>query len=298
MTSPEPPLGNPSDPASLLAAVRAANARTQPERLREVIDSLVRHLFACAQETGLSYEELEIGLQFLNAVGKATGPEKNEAILLADVLGLSTLVQVADARRIVAAGGTESALIGPFWRANQPERAHGESICTADTEGPRLEVRLRVTDLQRQPIAGARVDVWQASPVGFYENQDPDQADMNLRGTFVTGADGRTHFMTVRPAGYPIPVDGPVGRLLEAQGRHAMRPAHLHFMLIAPGFRVLSTQIFDHADPHIGQDVVFGDVGSLVRQLQPHPQRQGEFLLEVEFMLEPGETRIPHPPLD
>lgn len=293
-----PPLGRPSDPASLLADVRAANVKTQPERLRTVIDSLVRHLFAFAQETELTYEELELGLQFLNAVGKATGPEKNEAILLADVLGVSTLVQLADAKRIVAAGGTESALIGPFWRARQPVREHGAEICSADTAGPRLNVHMRVTDLQRQPVPGAAVDVWQASPVGFYENQDPSQADMNLRGRFITDAQGRLHFRTVRPAGYPIPVDGPVGQLLAAQGRHPMRPAHLHFIVIAEGFRVLPTQIFDHADPHIDDDVVFGAVGSLVRRLDVDPEHPGEFRLDVDLMLEPGETRIPHAPLD
>lgn len=290
--------GNPSDTASLLEAVLKENQRTQPQRLREVIDSLTRHLFAFATETQLTYEELELGLQFLNAVGKETGPKKNEAILLADVLGLSTLVQLQDAQRVLQSGGTEPALIGPFWRANHPVKQSGDDIFSADTPGTRLHIQGQVVDLQRHPIAGATVDVWQASPVGLYENQDDSQPDHNLRGRFTTDAQGRFSLRTVRPAGYPIPTDGPVGRLLEHQHREAMRPAHIHFIAIAQGYRVLATQIFDAMDRHIENDVVFGAVGSLVRTFKPHPAHPGDLSLDVELMLEPGETRIPHPPLD
>lgn len=297
-TPPDAPRGSPSDAASLLAAVLAENRRTQPERLREVFDALVRHLFAFAQETRLTYEELELALQFMNEVGKASGPKKNEAILLADVLGLSTLVQLQDAERILAVGGTEPALIGPFWRAGQPELPLGADIFTPDTPGTRVEITGQVRDIDGQPVSGAVVDVWQASPVGLYENQDESQADMNLRGRFITDAQGRYALRTVRPAGYPIPVDGPVGRLLEQQSRSPMRPAHIHFIAIAPGYRVLATQIFDAEDPHIDTDVVFGAVGSLVRRFEAHPQRAGELCLQVDITLEPGETRIPHPPLD
>ena len=265
--------------------------------MQEVLASLVRHLHAFAQETRLNYEELEQGLQFLNAIGQATGPEKNEAILLADVLGVSTLVQLQDAQRILDQGGTEPALIGPFWRAHHPVLPQGADIFTPDTPGTRLEVRLKVVSLNGSPVVGARVEVWQASPVGLYENQDESQADMNLRGRFASDAQGGVRFRTVRPAGYPIPVDGPVGRLLEWQQREPMRPAHIHFLAIAPGFRVLATQIFDDIDPHIDNDVVFGAVGSLVRHFEPHPERADELFLEVTLMLEPGETRIPHPPL-
>jgi catechol 1,2-dioxygenase len=141
------------------------------------------------------------------------------------------------------------------------------------------------------------VDVWQASPVGLYENQDDQQADMNLRGRFTSDQQGEFVYRTVRPAGYPIPIDGPVGQLLEHQDRHAMRPAHLHFIAIKQGYRVLATQIFDANDPYINTDVVFGAVGSLVRHFEPHPTQPNAWQLHVEIMLEPGETRIPHPPL-
>ncbi len=259
------PHGRPSDAATLLQTVLAENVRTKPERLKVVIDSLVKHLHAFAIETQLNYEELSLGLDFLNAVGKATGPEKDEAILLADVLGLSTLVQLQDAQRIIEHGGTEPGLIGPFWRANHPVLPSGGTVCTPDTAGPKLEVAVKVIDLEGKPIPKTIVDVWQASPSGFYENQDPVQADMNLRGRFLTNASGEFTFWTVKPAGYPIPIDGPVGVLLKHQDRTPMRPAHIHFIAIAEGFRVLSTQIFDETDPHIDTDVVFGAVGSLVK---------------------------------
>jgi catechol 1,2-dioxygenase len=291
------PKGSPADAATLLAAVLAENEGTSSERLRTILRSLIQHLHAFAQETQLNYEELELGLQFLNAVGQATGPKKNEAILLADVLGLSTLVQLQDAKRIMAHGGTEPALIGPFWRANHPVLDSGAEIYTPDTPGDRMTVHVRVMNLQKQAIPGALVDVWQASPTGLYENQDEHQADMNLRGRFTTNQNGEFVYRTVKPAGYPIPVDGPVGTLLEHQHRHAMRPAHLHFIAIAQGYRVLATQIFDAQDPCIDSDVVFGAVGSLVRQFEPDPTQAQAWQLHVDIMLEPGETRIPHPPL-
>ena len=291
------PKGSPADAATLLAAVLAENEGTSSERLRTILRSLIQHLHAFAQETQLNYEELELGLQFLNAVGQATGPKKNEAILLADVLGLSTLVQLQDAKRIMAHGGTEPALIGPFWRANHPVLDSGAEIYTPDTPGDRMTVHVRVMNLQKQAIPGALVDVWQASPTGLYENQDEHQADMNLRGRFTTNQHGEFVYRTVKPAGYPIPVDGPVGTLLEHQHRHAMRPAHLHFIAIAQGYRVLATQIFDAQDPCIDSDVVFGAVGSLVRQFEPDPTQAQAWQLHVDIMLEPGETRIPHPPL-
>lgn len=293
-----PKIGKRADAATLLANVLAENGRTTSPRLQQVLDALVRHLFAFAQETRLTYDELELALQFLNEVGQASGPKKNEAILLADVLGVSTLVQLQDAERILAQGGTEPALIGPFWRANQPRLPLGSDIFTPDTPGERVEVRGQLRGLDGRPIAGARLDVWQASPVGLYENQDDTQSEMNLRGCFTTDADGRYSLRTVKPTGYPIPTDGPVGRLLEWQQRAPMRPAHIHFIAIAEGYRVLATQIFDDQDDHIDSDVVFGAVGTLVRAFQPHPQRAGEWLLEVDLTLEPGETRIPHPPLD
>lgn len=284
-----------SDPAALLAAVLHANASTEDPRLREVLNALIRHIHAFALEVDLTPAELEVGLDFLVRIGQATGPKKHEGILLADILGLATLVQLRGARHAVAAGGTEPALIGPFWRANQPVRRNGECITSPDTPGPRLTVTGRVSSLDGKPLAGAIVETWQASPKGLYENQDPTQQHMNLRGRFETDREGRFSFVSVRPAGYPVPVDGPCGELLAAQGRHTMRPAHLHFLVVAPGHKVLATQYFDVEDPHAYDDVVFGAVGSLLRKFEP--DGKGGFELDVELRLEPGETRIPHCPL-
>lgn len=283
------------DPAALLDAVLAANETTADPRLKQVLAGLVRHLHAFALEVDLTPQELHAGLDFLVAIGQASGPKKHEGILLADILGLATLVQLRSARHALAAGGTEPALIGPFWRAHQPLRAHGERICSADTPGARLTVRGRVRSLDGTPIPGARVETWQASPKGLYENQDDTQADMNLRGRFETDAEGRFAFESVRPAGYPVPTDGPCGDLLRAQGRHTMRPAHLHFIAVAPGHKVLATQFFDLDDPHANDDVVFGAVGSLLRRFEP--DGEGGFTLDIELRLEPGETRVPHAPI-
>ena len=284
-----------SNPQALLDAVLAANAGTPDPRLKQILDSAIRHLHAFALEVDLTPGELQAGLDFLVAIGQASGPKKHEGILLADILGLATLVQLRGARHAMQAGGTEPALIGPFWRANQPTRRHGERICDADTPGPRLTVRGRVLSLDGTPLAGARVETWQASPKGLYENQDETQAPMNLRGRLETDEDGRFSFVSVRPAGYPVPVDGPCGELLAAQRRNILRPAHLHFLVVAPGHKVLATQYFDIEDPHAYDDVVFGAVGSLLRRFEP--DGEGGFSLDVEMRLEPGETRVPHCPI-
>lgn len=286
---------HPSDPAALLDAVLKANETTANPRLRQVMAAAIRHLHAFALEVDLTPAELQVGLDFLVEIGKATGAEKHEGILLADILGLATLVQLHSARDAVAAGGTEPALVGPFWRANQPLRPSGARIASDDTPGAPLEVRARVLDLEGRPVAGARIETWQASPKGLYENQDDEQDDMNLRARFESDADGRFSFHSVRPAGYPVPTDGPCGRLLAAQGRKVMRPAHLHFIVIAEGYKTLATQFFDLDDPNAFDDVVFGAVGSLLRRFEA--DGHGGFRLDLELKLERGEARVPHCPL-
>ena len=285
----------PATPEALLGAVLAANRRTKNPRLKQILDALLRHLHAFAVEANLSYSELELGLDFLVRIGKATGPEKHEGILLADILGLATLVGLIDAKQALAAGGTEPALIGPFWRAAQPLRENGAQIAAPGTPGDRLFVDGRILALDGTPIANARVETWQASPGGLYENQDPQQVEMNLRGRFQTDHDGRFSFHSVRPAGYAVPVDGPCGELLEAQQREIMRPAHLHFIVMAEGYKTLATQIFDADDPNAYRDVVFGAVGSLLHRFERQPD--GSFRLDLNLKLEPGTMRVPMCPL-
>ncbi|RFU44756.1 dioxygenase [Paraburkholderia sp. DHOC27] len=285
----------PATPEALLDAVLAANRGTTNPRLKQILDALLRHLHAFAVEVDLSYQELEVGLDFLVRIGKATGPEKHEGILLADILGLATLVGLIDAKRSLAAGGTEPALIGPFWRAAQPLRENGAPIAAEGTPGERLFVSGRILSLDGEPIANARVETWQASPGGLYENQDPHQEEMNLRGRFQTDADGRFSFHSVRPSGYAVPVDGPCGELLDAQQRAIMRPAHLHFIVMAEGYKTLATQIFDADDPNAYRDVVFGAVGSLLHRFER--QSDGSFRLDLDLKLEAGTMRVPMCPL-
>ena len=289
------PAAIPPTPEALLDAVLKANAGAADPRARRVLDAAIRHLHAFAAEVQLSYDELHRGADFLVRVGQATGPEKHEGILLADILGLATHVLLMDAKAVLAAGGTEPALIGPFWRSGQPQRLNGESIVSAQTPGDALHVTGRVVSIDGAAIAGARVETWQAAPNGLYENQDPHQDDMNLRAALVSDAEGRFWFDSVKPSGYGVPTDGPCGELLRLQGRSHMRPAHLHFVVIADGYKVLATQIFDARDPWAEQDSAFGAVGSLLRDFEP--DGQGGYALDLDFKLEPGVTVVPRPPL-
>lgn len=185
-----------------------------------------------------------------------------------------------------------------------PSTPNGGSILRSETPGPPLFSSCRITDPLGQPIAGVEVDVWQASPVGLYENQDPTQAEMNLRGKFITDADGRFAFRSVKPAGYPVPTDGPVGELLRAQRRHPYRPAHMHFLCFKPGYKTLVTQVFVDHDEHLESDVVFGVTRQLVGdyRLGEGPSPDGDatgvwYRLDYEFVMAPGQATLPKPPI-
>ena len=278
---------------SVTDVVLKAMSRTPDARLRELMQSLVRHLHDFVRETRLTEEEFEAAVDFLVRVGQASGPEKNEVILLSDLLGVSTLTMMVNNSQHL--GGTDAALLGPFWRANAPVCDDGASIARGSTGGAPLEVRGRVTDVSGKAVAGATVDVWQASPVGLYENQDEAQPDHNLRGRFVSDADGRFSFRTVRPAGYPVPTDGPCGEMLAAQQRHPFRPAHIHFMISKEAYKTLITQVFDNTDDCIAADVVFGVTPALSGDFKA--DGKGGFRLDYDFVMLPGIRRIPRPPL-
>ncbi len=278
---------------SVTAIVLKAMSRTPDPRLREIMASLVKYLHAFVREARPTEEEFEQGLDFLMRVGKASGAEKNEMILLSDLLGLSTLVTMIN--NAEGRGETDPALLGPFYRAQSPRYASGANISLDERGGEPLAVRGRVTDIGGKPVAGAQVDVWQASPVGLYENQDPKQPDRNLRGLFETGVDGRFDLRSVRPAGYPVPTDGPCGEMLRAQDRHPYRPAHIHFMISKDGYKTLVTQVFANDDDAIAADVVFGVTPALRGNFERRPD--GTVHLQYEFVMRPGKKRIPKAPL-
>jgi catechol 1,2-dioxygenase len=286
-------------------AVLAALAGTPDPRLRAILSALVRHLHAFAREVRLTEAEWEAGAALLNRIGQATDARHNEAVLVSDVLGLSTLVCLMN-NGDAGATETAAALLGPFWRDAAPPVPDGGSTVRSPTPGPALFTRGRVTAPGGAPIAGVRVDVWQSSPVGLYENQDPEQAEMNLRGTLTTDADGRFSLRSVRPAGYPVPVHGPAGDILRAQCRHPFRPAHMHFLLHKPGWKTLVTQVFDPHDPHLTSDAVFGVTEPLIGDFSEHGPDESApepdvtapwYSLAHTFVMEPGESRLPRPPI-
>lgn len=282
-------------------AVLAVMERTADPRLRTIMVSLVTHLHGFVRDTRLTEAEFRDATALLNEIGKLTTETHNEAVLMAGSLGVSSLVCLLNNGDM---GQTETSqnLLGPFWRMHSPHTENGGSILRSDTPGTPLVVRARVIDRHGDPIAGAEVDVWHASPVGLYENQDPEQADFNLRGKFTTDHDGRFWFRTVKMVGYPIPTDGVVGRLLAAQDRHPFRPAHLHALIVKPGFKVLISQVYDPTDPHIDSDVQFGVTraltGDFVRHDEAYPDLAAPwYSLDYTYVMEPGETVLPRPPI-
>ena len=285
-------------------AVLAVMEQTRDPRLREIMMSLVKHLHGFVQEVRLTEPEFREATAIINQIGKITTDSHNEAVLMAGCLGVSSLVCLLN-NGDKGQNQTSQNLLGPFWRMHSPHTENSGSIVRSDTPGPPLLVNARVTDTGGKPIAGAEVDIWHASPVGFYENQDPEQADMNLRGKFTTDADGRFWFRTVKMAGYPIPTDGVVGRLLAAQDRHPYRPAHLHALIVKPGYKVLISQVYDPTDPHIDSDVQFGvteaTIGDYVRHDEPfpgdHPLPAPWYSLDYTYVMESGETVLPRPPI-
>ena len=283
-----------TSPESILDIALAAMQGTQDQRLKTLVASLTKHLHQFVLENQLTDSEFERALQFIVGIGQATGKHTNEVVLAADILGISSLV--ATINNLDQDGGSYAALLGPFWRKNAPLCAWGESISRTELGGQTMEVRGFVLDESKKPIASAIVDVWQSSPVGFYENQDELQEDMNLRGRFETNENGEFFFRTIRPAGYPVPTNGPCGELLRAQSRHPNRPAHIHFMISKPGYKVLITQVFDSTDSNLESDPVFGVSRQLVGKYLTD-SKTGICQLNHSFVLQAGEMEFPAPPI-
>jgi catechol 1,2-dioxygenase len=232
----------------------------------------------------------------INESGKFSTPARNETQLICDILGLESLVdettfhQLAESQTIPS-NPTESAILGPFWRANAPilpmEASIVHSLPDSCPEADHTYLSGRVLSAQTgKPIEGAELDIWHTAPNGLYEQQDNDQVDMNLRGRFATGAGGKYGIYCLRPTSYPIPDDGPAGRLLQLLDRHPMRPAHIHFIVSAPGYKSLTTQIFDRRDKYIADDAVFAVKESLICEFLPRKgDPKAQFELEYDFRL-------------
>ncbi|MGY1685477.1 MULTISPECIES: intradiol ring-cleavage dioxygenase [unclassified Geodermatophilus] len=245
--------------------VAASFAGTPDPRLRQVVTSLVRHLHAFVKDVELTEEEWAAAIDFLTRTGHTSDAVRQEFVLLSDVLGVSMLVETINHRS--GGTGTESTVLGPFHQVESPERQLGDDIAL-DGRGTPCLVSGRVTGPDGEPLAGATVDVWQANADGFYDVQQPDvQPPGNLRGLFTADDDGRFWFRSVVPRWYPIPDDGPVGQLLAATGRHPNRPAHLHVIAAAPGYRPVTTHVFVADSPYLDSDAVFGVKESLVRDV-------------------------------
>ena len=258
------------DPTQLTDAVLRSYAGAPDPRTRHVLGRLITHLHAFVRETELTFDEWRRAIDFLTRTGHMSGDTRQEFILLSDVLGVSMLVDAINHR---AAGATESNVLGPFYVGEHRVTPHGTDLA-GGAPGERVLVEAGVTDTAGRPIAGAAVDVWHSDTNGFYDSQKPgyrlDQPE--LRARFVTKPDGSFHFRTTMPRSYPVPTDGPVGELLRASGRHAMRPAHIHFVLNAPSFETLVTHLFVAGDGYLDSDAVYGVKPSLIVRLEPHDE--------------------------
>jgi hydroxyquinol 1,2-dioxygenase len=248
--------------AELTAAVVASFDSCGSPRLRELLQSLARHLHAFASEVGLTREEWERTIEILTESGRLTDGERQEFILWSDALGVSMLVDALE--NPLPDGATESTVLGPFYVPGAPLRAYGESMAGRPAGDPAW-VHGRVLDLDGVPIAGAELDVWQNGEDRRYGVQDPEAPENHLRGRYRTRPDGTYAFLAVRPVPYTIPDDGPVGRMLRAAGRHPWRPAHIHLIVRAAGFRPVATHVFDAASDYLDSDAVFAVKPSLLR---------------------------------
>jgi len=286
------------------AAVLAELARAPDGRFKEIMAAFVRHLHDFIREVKLTEEEFQAAIGYIVGLGQHTNATHNEAVLMSGSLGVSTLICLLN-NGDRGATETSANLLGPFWRMHSPPTQNGGSIVRSPTPGPALFVNAAFRDRAGKPVAGAVVDVWHSSPEGFYENQDPVQADMNLRGQFTTDGDGHIAFRSIKPAGYPIPIDGPVGALLRAQGRHNMRPAHLHFLAVKDGFKTLITQVYVNDDKFLETDVQFGVTRHLVGDYVRHENEPAPgadvtgpwYSLDFSFVMEAGTSRLPRPPI-
>ena len=235
-------------------------------RLLEIMSSLSRHLHAFVKETKLTHAEWEKGIELLEWAGDISDKEWHEFVLLSDVLGISSLVDMVNS----SPDGTSSSVLGPFHITGAPPIPMGFDM-KRHYEGETVLVNGMVKDSKGNPIAGASIDIWQTAPNGLYSSQDAEQDTYSFHGILTTGPDGRYSFTTVKPVSYTVPTDGPVGTLLNATGRHPWRPSHLHFIVKAEGYKTLVSEIFADDDPYLDEDTVFGVREDLIMHYEEQP---------------------------
>jgi protocatechuate 3,4-dioxygenase beta subunit len=280
-------------------AVLSETQRIEDPRTQELLQSLIRHLHGFAREVRLTEKEFNTAIDMVAALGRLTTESHNETRLIAGSLGLSILVCLMNN------AGTSANLLGPFWRRGAPPVKNGGSIVRSPTPGLPLFFTGHVLDTDGAPIAGAHVDVWHASTKGLYENQDPTQAEWNLRGSLVTDEQGMFAYWTIKPSGYPVPAGGPTEKLLNVQHRHPFRPAHLHALIYKAGFKTIPTQIYGDDDENLQTDAQFGvttnSVGHYVlheQEVAPDPNVRGAwYSMNYTFVLSRGESWMPTPPV-
>jgi catechol 1,2-dioxygenase len=254
-------------PADITASVIASFEACEDPRLRELLQTFARHLHAFATEVGLTQEEWGRMIEELTATGHITDDRRQEFILWSDSLGLSMLVDAL--ANPLPEGATESTVLGPFYVPGSPAREYGENMAH-EPAGTPAWVHGRVLSVDGSPIAGAELDVWQNGDDKLYAVQRPEAEEDHLRGRFTTREDGSYAFLAVRPVPYPIPYDGPVGKMLDSTGRHPWRPAHIHMIVRAPGYKPVTTHIFDRESEYLDSDAVFAVKPSLLREFVAH----------------------------
>ncbi len=301
MTSPEPSADSARNLRGddLTQAVLASFDHSDSPRFRELAQSLVKHLHAFIREVNLTEEEWAKGIDFLTHVGHITTEQRQEFILLSDVLGVS--MQVIGVNHPQTGAATESTVFGPFFVAESPQYACGDDIANG-APGEPCFLAGQVRSVTGEAIAGARVEVWQADEAGRYDVQYEGLPEARGRGHLFTQPDGQYFFWSILPSAYPIPDDGPVGELLAAARRSPMRPAHVHFMVTAPGYQTLITHVFAAGDRYLDSDAVFGVKSPLIAPFHRHepgiapdgkPISAPYYTIRYDFILAPENSGTP-----
>jgi protocatechuate 3,4-dioxygenase beta subunit len=287
----------------LTAAVVDSFEETPDPRVKFLMEELVKSLHDYVRKTDLTFDEWGYAIDFLTRTGQKCTPSRQEFILLSDVFGVSMLVDAVNHRE--RDGATETTVLGPFYVGEHKPMPHGADI-SPNLSGERMFVRSRVTDLKGKPLAGVPVDVWHADDDGYYDSQKPSYETQgpSSRARFVTDADGRLFFRTILPCSYPIPTDGPVGEMILQVRRHAYRPAHVHFLVNAPGYEPLITHVFIEGDKYLDSDVVFGVKSDLISRVEKRtdgvmpdgkPAPGPWHLMTYDFRMKPGQGTAPKP---